>query len=1710
MSADELIAWLRDYASSRINSHLIDERRCIPPYIALDFGNRGLFGLRVPRRYGGLELTQTDIVRVLEQLGGIDLTLATFLSTHANGVHTIEKYGCTVLREELLAKLASGREISAFALTEPCAGSNPLAIETQAVRDDQAGWVLNGEKYLVDSGSWASVITIFARTSGKDQKDAHLSAFAVRQGTPGLVIGGESLTLGLRGMVQNTLALRNVHVGPESLLGVVGAGNTIIQDTLSLARLNLAAKSIGGIKRCLQLLHRYASRRLVSTGILWDNPVTRYRVTELVSAATTVEALVHRMAESLDVGEAVPTEVFLACKVAGSEYLYKAADTLVQVLGGRGYVETNIAAQILRDARSFLISEGPTETLLMYLGSRVLAAGSELERYIAVGLGAPDIARQVGEVAEQVRARCALQPAAEQVAQLNRFHWASWLMGEVAMRAMLVAAVEKHDVNGHTLARVWARVQLDERISALANSTLEELAIGSGRTAEDMIARYADAIGDIEQSIPGAIQDLDDLLVKEKSASVLAHVALDPLPADHQEYLKNLSIHQVFEQQVARTPERLAVICAGESLSYRELNARADRLARKLHQNGVRRGALVGLCVDRSLDLLVSLLGILKSGGAYVPLEPTHPRRRLAQILGETGMSVVVAHPHLAVMMPEHTAKIVSPEVDNKVEPIEPEVIHAGACADDPAYVMYTSGSTGTPKGVEVHHRSVVNLLCAMRTRPGFSENDVLVAVTTLSFDIAGLELLLPIVTGGRVIIATDRTRLDGVGLARLLAECGATVLQATPATWQMLIESGWQGRGNLKALCGGESLSRELARSLQTRTASLWNLYGPTETTIWSCVEKVADESGPVTIGRPIANTQVYIFNDAFEPVAAGASGEIFIGGDGVARGYWRRPGLTAERFLADPFLPGTRMYRTGDLGRFLPDGRIEYLGRLDHQVKIRGFRVELGDIEAALETHEKVRQVLVLARSYVPGDTRLVAYVTLATESPKDALIRELDRHIRDRVPIYMVPSTFVVLDTFPLTPNGKIDRNALSALQLEDVVHERQEEDSAAGIEAEIKRIWSRVLRIAILHREDDFFVVGGHSLLATQVMSQLRQSFGVEIPIAVMFERPTVAALTQAVSNALAIVEQAMSPTNKPVRPYQEIELSSVQQRLWFLNQLDSSSAQYHVPVAFRLMGALQVEMLRQAFQQLIERHDALRARFESRDGRPFQIIEPAGSWSLPVVDLESIPEERQEAELEQLLWQEATRPFDLSLGSLLRIILLRLAANEHVLLLTAHHIVTDGWSMELLIRELGLSYAAMVEERASPLLPLPLQYGDCLVKQHRSLQGPVIEPDIAFWRKQLADLPVLDLPTDRSRPPEESDRGATQSFALGPELSETLLRIGQTHGATTFITLMAALQALLWRYTGQDEFGIGFPIANRAPAEAETVIGCFVNTLVLRADLSGDLTFTQLLTRVRAHALQAYAHQALPYELLVQEFRGPLFRVMLALQNAPAANLTLPGIQILPMAVTTKTAKFDLTFSFREAEGKLVGNVEYSTDLFESITIERIIGHLRVMLNAIVANPYQPIGELPLLTEPEKHQLLVEWNDTKTEYPKDKCIHNLFEAQVERTPDAVAVVFEDQQLNYRELNNRANQLAHYLIKLGVGPEVLVGICVERSIEMIVGLLGILKAGGAYVPLDSSNPKDRLGFVLEDTQVAIVITEVVSLTNLPPTSAPCDLS
>ncbi|MCC5648475.1 amino acid adenylation domain-containing protein [Nostoc sp. XA013] len=1182
------------------------------------------------------------------------------------------------------------------------------------------------------------------------------------------------------------------------------------------------------------------------------------------------------------------------------------------------------------------------------------------------------------------------------------------------------------------------------------------------------------------------------------------------------DYPQHKCIHQLFEEQVEKTPDAVAVVFEHEQLTYRELNQRANQLAYYLQKLGVKPEVPVGICVERSPLMVIALLGILKAGGVYVPLDPSYPQQRLAFMLEDARLSVLLTQQKLAAVLSKHQAQVVyldtdwetisQHSVDNHINKTNTENL---------AYIIYTSGSTGQPKGVQISHDAIVNFLTAMRQTPGLNQEDILLSVTTLSFDIAALELYLPLIVGARVVIVSREVAADGIRLLKELTLSHATVMQATPATWRMLLAAEWKGTQQLKILCGGEALDSNLAHQLLERSKQVWNLYGPTETTIWSSVYKVENTSQSeriqsiVSIGRPIANTQFYILDQNQQLVPVGVPGELHIGGAGLARGYLNRPELIQEKFITNPFShkSDARIYKTGDLARYLPNGELEYIGRIDNQAKLRGFRIELGEIEAAINQYPSVSTSVVVIRQDESANQSLVAYVTL--HSGQTLAIPELRHFLESKLPNYMIPSAFVVLEALPLTPNGKVDRRALPAPDLTQLVSESNFVAPTTPVEEMLAGVWAQVLGLEKVGVNDNFFELGGHSLLATRVISQIRQVFEVEIPLRSLFELPTVSELAKEIQTAINADKGLEVPPIKRIARSQELPLSFAQQRLWFLNELEPNSPFYNIPAAVRLEGNLNLTALEQSFNEILRRHEVLRTNFRTVEGQAIAVISPTTPQLLSVIDLSELPPAQQETQVRQLALAEAQQPFNLEADTLLRVKLLRLSEQEYVTLLTMHHIVSDGWSIEVLVRELATLYQAFCQGQPSPLPELEIQYADFAAWQRQWLEGEVLESQLAYWRKHLDGAPaVLELPTDYPRPAIQSSRGAKYSFCLSKDQSLALKSLSRQQGSTLFMTLLAAFKTLLHRYTGSNDIVIGSPIANRNHSQIESLIGFFANTLVLRTNLADNPSFRELLHRVKEVALGAYTHQDTPFELLVEKIQPQrdlshttLFQVMFVLQNAHNSEIELPGLTLSTLETDSGNAKFDLTLDMRETEQGLVGTIEYSIDLFKPPTIQRMAGHLETLLCGIIANPEQRLSELPLLTADEQHQLLVGWNQTQVEYPQARCIHQLFEAQVERTPDAVAVVFENQQLTYHQLNQQANQLAHYLQKLGVGSEVLVGICVERSLLMVIGLLGILKAGGAYVPLDPNYPQQRLAFMLDNSQTPILLCQHHLGENLP---------
>ncbi|HSF43790.1 MAG TPA: amino acid adenylation domain-containing protein [Thermoanaerobaculia bacterium] len=1169
-------------------------------------------------------------------------------------------------------------------------------------------------------------------------------------------------------------------------------------------------------------------------------------------------------------------------------------------------------------------------------------------------------------------------------------------------------------------------------------------------------------------------------------------------------------LHAWIEDQVDRAPSAVAVLFEGEELSYQELDHRANRLARRLRALAVGPEVRVAVCLERSVELVVALLAVLKAGGAYVPLDPEYPRERLAFMLTDSRPAVLLSSEPLRDRLPEPEVPVVWLDAEAGALESESGDRLPGGFADDLqlAYTIYTSGSTGRPKGAMVSHRSICNRLLWMQDAYRLTAADTVLQKTPFSFDVSVWEFFWPLLAGARLAVARPGGHRDGAYLVDVIAREKVTVLHFVPSMLQAFLDEPDldRCRSLRKVVVSGEALGAPLAERLFARLpVDLENLYGPTEAavdvTVWGC--RPDSVRVPVPIGRPIANTAIHVLDPGGRPAPVGVPGELHIGGVNVGRGYLERPDLTAERFVPDPFgEPGARLYRTGDLARFAADGAVEFLGRLDHQVKIRGFRIELGEIEAALAEQAGVREAAVLAH-----EDRLVAYVA------GDAAVDALGPALSERLPDYMVPATFVKLAALPLNANGKVDRKALPA-------PERQTSAEAyraprTPVEEVLAGIWAELLRLERVGANDHFFDLGGHSLLATRVMSRLRSALGVEMPLRDLFEAPRLADLAARVEAARRAGAGPVGPPLVRVPRQGPLPLSFSQQRLWFLDRLEPGSPLYNVPVALRVEGPLRSEVLALCLGEIVRRHEALRTVFATTEGSPVQVIRPAAPFRLPVVDLSGLPESAREALALALAREEAARPFHLARGPLLRALVLRLAGEDHFVALAVHHIVSDGWSMGILVGETAALYAAFAAGRPSLLPELAVQYADFAAWQSSWLQGEVLEGEISFWRRQLAGLPpLLELPTDRPRPAVQSFRGTSRPVRLPAGLTRQIEALSRREGATLFMVLLAGFQALLARYSGQQDLAVGSPVAGRNRMEIEGLIGFFVNTLVLRGDLAGLPSFRALLGRVRETALAAYLHQDLPFEKLVQELapersvaHAPLFQVMLVLQNAPVESLEIRDLRLRPVRVAGTTSKLDLTVSLGESDDGLAGTVEHSSDLFDATTVERLLAGFERLLSGAMTDPDRAVADLPLLAPAEVHQLRIEQSPLPEGVPAEPVpsILAMFERWVDRMPDAIAVLAPDEVLTFAELDRRSNRLARRLRRLGATIETRVGLCAERSPEMVVAVLGVLKSGAAYVPLDPTYPRERLAFMIEDSRVEVLLAQERLLGSLPENGA-----
>ena len=1160
-------------------------------------------------------------------------------------------------------------------------------------------------------------------------------------------------------------------------------------------------------------------------------------------------------------------------------------------------------------------------------------------------------------------------------------------------------------------------------------------------------------------------------------------------------YPQDKTFVDLFEEQVKTNPDNIALVFEQQSLTYQELNQKANQVAHYLQQNySIEPDTLIGICVDRSLEMIIGLLGVLKAGAAYVPIDPKYPEDRIKFILEDSRTSILLTQSFfkdkLSLNQLKKFCKVTCLDQFD-FESFSNNNLISQSKPNDLAYVIYTSGSTGRPKGVMIEHKSIVNLSLTFKENFKINPQSRLLQFGSFSFDLSIGEIVSNLVAGACLYLAKQETLLPSQTLVDFLAVNQITHNFLPPSALSVLPQASLPKLENIGV--GGEACPKEVVKKWAPQRR-FFNCYGPTETTVTATLALCHPQVKNPPIGKPLANLRAYILDANQQILPPGIPGELCIAGVGLARGYLNRPDLTSEKFVEVNILGKTeRIYKTGDLAKWGRDGNLEFLGRIDHQIKLRGFRIELGEIEAILLEDPLVNEAVVNLYQ-TENNQQLIAYVTTKEKQGN------LKDRLKNRLPNYMLPSQIMILDALPLTANGKIDRKLLPAPDLEALT---KEEQPVTPTEELLASLWQALLNINSVSRRDSFFELGGHSLLATQLVTRIRNSFGVELPVRKIFEHPQLAELATEISQGTSGINL---PPLTPQPPNEPKVLSFAQSRLWFIAQLEGAktSVTYNMPSALELKGNLNIEALRASFEYLLERHTILRTSFPALSGEAQILIHNSENMDvLEIVDLQALAPQTQAETVQRLVDLDAQDPFDLNTGSLFKAKLLQLSQEKNILLLNMHHIISDGWSMGVFKQEWEQSYAALVAGNQPNLPPLPIQYSDYAAWQRSWLQGEILERQENYWKQQLGDAPrLLDLPTDYPRPAKQSYQGGREEYDLNQELTQKLKSLSQQQGVSLFMTLLTAFNILLSRYSRQEDLCIGTGIANRTHSDTEKLIGFFVNTLVLRSQVKPDQTFSDLLQQSRQTCLDAYAHQDIPFEYLVEKLQperslsyNSLCQVAIALQNTARAgtSVNLTGLEIQDLEQTYPFAKLDLTLDLSERDGQLHCMWEYASDLFEVETIQRMAGHFEVLLQGIVDNPQQTINNLPWLTEANRKQLQ-SWNQTDSNYPQDKTLVNLFEEQVKINPDNIALVFEQHKLTYQELNKKANQVAHYLQQnYHIEPDTLIGICVDRSLEMIIGMLGILKAGAAYVPIDPEYPKDRIQFILQDTEISVLLTQ-----------------
>ncbi len=1195
-------------------------------------------------------------------------------------------------------------------------------------------------------------------------------------------------------------------------------------------------------------------------------------------------------------------------------------------------------------------------------------------------------------------------------------------------------------------------------------------------TIERLSKHYINILKEVTNNAEIKLSEIE-ILSKEEKDKLLYDFNSDKI-----EYPKDKTIHELFEEQVKRTPHNIAVIYEDKQLTYDELNMKANKLARVLRKKGVKADSIVGIMVERSLEMIVGILGILKAGGAYLPIDPDYPKERVEYILKDSKSKLLLIRKKSSnnIDFLGETIDL----LDEELYRCERNNLERINNSKSLAYIIYTSGSTGNPKGVMVEHKSVINTLVCMEKKYPLGHEDTHLLKTKFTFDVSVSELFGWFVGSGKLVIMSSNEEKDISAIINLIEKHKVTHINFVPAMLNLFMESIGDDLDKINSLkyvfAAGEELKTDIVSNFYSKfnTIRLENLYGPTETSIYSSRYSVDKNLKYISIpiGNPIENTQIYIMNNnQLAPI--GVAGELCISGDGLARGYLNKPELTAEKFIENPYKSGERIYKTGDLARWLPDGNIEFLGRIDHQVKIRGFRIELGEIEAQLLKKEKINESVVIAREDEGGNKYICAYIV----GTRNFTVKELRECLLKELPEYMIPSYFVQLEVMPLTPNGKIDRKRLP--RPEGAMDIGIEYEGARNeVEESLVKIWRDTLKVDVIGINDNFFELGGHSLKAMSLVNKICKELNVEISLGEIFRNSTIKSLGEYIRN----LDKSIYSTIEIVEEKEYYPLSSAQKRMYILNQIENAGISYNMPMIMTIKGELNINQFEKAVQELVRRHESFRTAFELIEGRPVQKI-------YKNVEFEIVYSELREGEIKDKI-EKFIQPFDLSKAPLLRVELIKLSKNNHLFMMDTHHIISDGISIGIFIKE----FIALYENKKLP--KLRIQYKDFSQWQNNILKTESIKKQKEYWLDKFKDeIPVLNMPTDYMRPSTKSFEGNLIKFKIEKELKEDINKLAAKTGTTLYMVLLGAYTVLLSKYTGQEDIVVGTPVAGRAHSDLDNIVGMFVNTIVMRNYAKGEMSFKKFLEKVKDTALEAYENQDYQFEELISNLdinrdfsKNPLFDVMFTLQNMDMENIEIDGLKFGSYEFKNRISKFDITLSAIETKEKIIFNLEYCTKLFKRETLERLSKHYVNILKEVVSNIEIKLSEIEMLSKEEKKQLLYDFNATNVKYPEDKTIYELFEEQVKNTPNNIAIICEENKLTYRELNDKANKLARVLRECGVKANSVVGIMLERSLDMIVGIIGILKAGGAYLPIELEYPKDRIEYMIQDSKVDILLT------------------